>query len=90
MNLIVGYDKRNKQRNKGWSEKASPRGCKFSQGLMGENEPTSPELGKEHSKQWEQKIESLQDGEKRVIFRKETGVSEKCEMFESIISQPWP
>lgn len=41
----MGYDKRNKQRNKAWSEKTSPKGCYFSWGSMGEKELAKPRAG---------------------------------------------
>ena len=41
----MGYDQRNKQRNKGWSEKASPKRCYFSWGPMGEKDLAKPRAG---------------------------------------------
>lgn len=51
------------------------RGVLIRQRPRGGEESMSPVLDKEHSKQWEQKIESFQDGEKLVISRKETSVA---------------
>lgn len=56
INLIVGYDKRNNKETKDGQRRSLPGGVISAETSWMRRNKLTPELGKEHSKQWEQKI----------------------------------
>jgi len=56
INLIVGYDKRNNKETKDGQRRSLPGGAISAETPWVRRNKLTPELGKEHSNQWEQEI----------------------------------